>query len=97
MGEDAARRCLEMARYMTASGDTVRGAARRFGVSKSLAHRELTVRLRALDPSLYTRVRALLQYHKAIRHLLGGEATRRRFLPEKVEEVEGMQQNSGKK
>ena len=34
--EDVARRCLEMARYMALTGDTVRGTARRFGVSKGL-------------------------------------------------------------
>ena len=85
MGEDAARRCLEMARYLASTGDTVRGTARRFGVSKSLVHRELTVRLERLDRALYQRVRGQLQYHKAIRHLLGGEATKRRYLSEKQE------------
>ena len=83
--EDVARRCLEMARYMALTGDTVRGTARRFGVSKSLAHRELTVRLRTLDRALYVRVQGQLQYHKAIRHLLGGDATRRRYQSKKVE------------
>lgn len=88
MGEDVAQRCLEMGRYMAATGDTVRGTAKRFGVSKSLAHRELTVRLRTLDKALYQRVRGQLQYHKAIRHLLGGEATRRRYLSKKDESGE---------
>ena len=83
--EDVARRCLEMARYMALTGDTVRGTARRFGVSKSLAHRELTVRLRTLDRALYVRVQGQMQYHKAIRHLLGGDATRRRYQSKKVE------------
>ena len=83
--EDVARRCLEMARYMALTGDTMRGTAWRFGVSKSLAHRELTVRLRTLDRALYVRVQGQLQYHKAIRHLLGGEATRRRYQSKKVE------------
>lgn len=87
MGKDVARRCLEMARYLAATGDTVRGTAQRFGVSKSLAHRELTVRLQRLDPALYRRVYGQLQYHKAIRHLLGGEATRRRYLAEKAGKV----------
>ena len=85
MEEDAARRCLAMARYLAESGDTVRGTARKFRVSKSLAHRELTVRLRTLDRALYVRVQGQLQYHKAIRHLLGGEATRRRYQSKKVE------------
>lgn len=94
MREDVARRCLDMARYLTETGDTVRGAAQRYQVSKSLAHRELTVRLRRLDPALYRQVRSLLEYHKAVRHLRGGEATRRRFLSEKAEKVEGEAINS---
>ena len=87
MREEAARRCLEMARYMVQSGDTVRGTAQRFGVSKSLANRELTGRLKRLSPLLYEQARALMAYHKAVRHLRGGEATRRRFLSEKGEKV----------
>ncbi|MBQ7455349.1 MAG: sporulation transcriptional regulator SpoIIID [Clostridia bacterium] len=85
MRGDVTGRCLEMARYMAETGDTVRGTARRFGVSKSLAHREMTVRLRALDEALYRKVLDLLRWHKAVRHLRGGEATRRRFLREKEE------------
>ena len=87
MREEAARRCLDMARYMVQSGDTVRGTAQRFGVSKSLAHRELTGRLGRLDPALYAQARALMDYHKAVRHLRGGEATKRRFLSKKQEKV----------
>lgn len=93
MREEAARRCLEMARYMIKSGDTVRGTAQRFGVSKSLAHRELTGRLKGLSPLLYEQARALMEYHKAVRHLRGGEATRRRFLSEKQEKVGRETQN----
>ena len=87
MREEAARRCLDMARSMISTGDTVRGVARRFGVSKSLAHRELTGRLQRLDPALHSQVQALMEYHKAVRHLRGGEATKRRFLSEKQEKV----------
>ena len=87
MRDDVARRCLEMACYLADSGDTVRGTAARFGVSKSLVHRELTVRLKYLDAALHRRVQRQLQYHKAVRHLRGGEATKRRFMAEKVEKV----------
>ena len=87
MREEAARRCLDMARYMIQSGDTVRGTARRFGVSKSLAHRELTGRLKELNSLLYEQARALMEYHKAVRHLRGGDATKRRFLSENHEKV----------
>lgn len=78
MREDIALRCLKLARRV-AEGATVRQAAKAEGVSKSLAHRELTQRLRTLDTELYLLARAQLNYHKAVRHLRGGEATRRRF------------------
>lgn len=93
MEEDAARRCLAMARYLAESGDTVRGTARKFRVSKSLTHRELTVRLKRLDPGLYRQVNAQLQYHKAVRHLRGGEATKRLYLSKKQEKVEDNKNN----
>lgn len=88
MRQDVEERCLAMAEHMMRTGDTVRETARAFQVSKSLAHRELTVRLRGLSPALHRQIRALLLYHKAVRHLRGGEATRRRFLREKAIRVE---------
>ncbi len=88
MRQDVEKRCLAMAEHMARTGDTVRETARAFQVSKSLAHRELTVRLRGLNPGLHRQIRALLLYHKAVRHLRGGEATRRRFLHEKAVSVE---------
>ena len=75
MRQDVEERCLAMAEHMARTGDTVRETARAFQVSKSLAHRELTVRLRGLNPGLHRQIRALLLYHKAVRHLRGGEAT----------------------
>ena len=39
MEDNAARRCLDMARYLAATGDTVRGTARRFGISENRAVR----------------------------------------------------------
>ena len=89
MHKDTACRCIEMARYLAETGDTVRGTAARFGISKSLAHRELTLRLRWLDPGLYALVQRQLAYHKAVRHLRGGEATKRRYLQKKQGKVEG--------
>lgn len=87
MREDVAQRCLDMARHMADTGATVRETAKVFSVSKSLAHRELTTRLKILSPTLYAQVRRQLLYHKAVRHLRGGEATKRRFAREKSEKV----------
>ena len=87
MREDLRERCLRLAQCVVQEGDTVREAAKRVGVSKSLAHRELTERLRRVDVHLFYRVRKVLLYHKAVRHLRGGEATKRRFAAEKIRKV----------
>ncbi len=73
-------RVYEIAQYVLDTGDTVRGAAKHFCVSKSTIHKDLTVKLRYLNPALYREVRAVLEKNKAERHLRGGEATRQKYL-----------------
>ena len=73
-------RVIEIARYVLDTGDTVRGAAKHFCVSKSTVHKDLTVKLRYIQPALYVQVREVLEKNKAERHLRGGEATRRKYL-----------------
>ena len=73
-------RVLEIARYVLDTGDTVRAAAKHFCVSKSTIHKDLTVKLRYIQPTLYAQVREVLEKNKAERHLRGGEATRRKYL-----------------
>ena len=42
-----------LAEYVIETGDTVRGAALHFGISKSTVHKDLTHKLKYLNPSLY--------------------------------------------
>ena len=79
MREDILRRVRDLADYIIRYDATVRDAAGRFGVSKSTVHKDLTERLRQVDPALYERARAVLDRNKAERHLRGGEATRRKY------------------
>ncbi len=79
MREELSQRAAELARYIIENGATVRDAARRFGVSKSTVHKDLSQRLRSVDRSLYEQVRTVLDRNKAERHLRGGEATRRKY------------------
>ena len=72
-------RAYRLAVYMLENGGTVRAAAARYGVSKSTVHKDLTRRLPEIDPTLYRRVKALLDRNKAERHLRGGAATRRKY------------------
>ncbi len=72
-------RCVELARYMLEKKTTVRDASRQFGVSKSTVHKDVTVRLRQVSPSLYREVRELLDINKQERHIRGGLATRQKY------------------
>ncbi|MDQ0177200.1 putative DeoR family transcriptional regulator (stage III sporulation protein D) [Bacillus chungangensis] len=64
---------------------TVRVIAKEFGVSKSTVHKDLTERLPEINPELALEVKAILDYHKSIRHLRGGEATKQKYRREEVQ------------
>lgn len=72
-------RCETIAEYIVKTGDTVRGAAAKFGVSKSTVHKDITERLGKISPSLFASVKSVLEQNKAERHLRGGEATRLKY------------------
>ena len=71
------------AEWIVENKATVRAAARRFGVSKSTVHKDLTDRLREADRLLYEKVRLILEQNKAERHIRGGDATRRKYRGQK--------------
>ena len=67
---------------------TVRVLAKATGFSKSTVHKDLTERLPNVDVGLAEEVAKILAYHKSVRHLRGGEATRIKWMNEarKMEE-----------
>ena len=69
-----------LAEYVIDTGDTVRGCAARFGISKSTVHKDLSVKLRYTNAVLYNEVKKILDFNKSERHIRGGEATRRKYL-----------------
>ena len=69
-------RAIELAQYIIDSKDTVRGAEKKFGVSKSTVHKDITERLRKINLSLAQEAKKVLDENKAERHIRGGEATR---------------------
>lgn len=72
-------RCIRIGQYIADTGATVRDAARHFGMSKSSVHKDMDERLPQLNQTLYHQVRSVLMYNKSVRHLRGGEATRRKY------------------
>ena len=79
MFNDIDRRSCDIAVYIIDNNGTVRTAAKRFGISKSTVHKDLTERLPKIDPVIFHEIRALLDLNKAERHIRGGLATRRKY------------------
>lgn len=72
-------RAIKLAHYIIDSKDTVRGAAKKFGISKSTVHKDVSERLKKINPSLAREVRRILDENKAERHIRGGMATKLRY------------------
>jgi len=72
-------RAVLLAEYIIEKGATVRAAAREFRVSKSTVHKDVSERLRKLNPVLYAEVRTVLDRNRAERHLRGGMATKLKY------------------
>ncbi len=72
-------RAVALAQYIIENRATVRGAATRFGISKSTVHKDLSERLPEFNRALYLQAKAVLEENKAQRHIRGGIATRRKY------------------
>lgn len=72
-------RTLKIGNYVIETRKTVRMIAKEFGVSKSTVHKDLTERLPEINPELANEVKKILEYHKSVRHIRGGEATRKKY------------------
>lgn len=76
---EAKDRCVILGQYLVDNNLTVRAVAKKFGVSKSTVHKDVTVTLKKVNKSLYYRVKWVLDKNKCERHLRGGEATRIKY------------------
>lgn len=79
-------RAEEIGQYIVKSGATVRQTAKKFGVSKSTVHKDVTERLVKINPFLAARIRVVLDVNKAERHIRGGMATKEKYLHEREEQ-----------
>lgn len=73
-------RCEAIANYIIENRATVRAAAKKFGISKSTVHKDVTDRLKMTNRPLYLSVKKVLMENKAQRHLRGGMATKQKYL-----------------
>ena len=72
-------RAVQLAQYIIDSKDTVRGAAKKFGISKSTVHKDVSERLLKINPVLAHEVREILNENKAERHIRCGMATKLKY------------------
>jgi putative DeoR family transcriptional regulator (stage III sporulation protein D) len=77
-------RATNLAHYIIDSKDTVRGAAKQFGISKSTVHKDVSERLLNINKALAIEVRRILEDNKAERHIRGGEATKIKYREQKT-------------
>lgn len=71
---------MEIAQYIIENNATVRQAAKKFGISKSTVHKDITDRLIQISPSLAAETRKVLDVNKSERHIRGGLATKEKYL-----------------
>ena len=70
---------MESGTYIIDSNATVRQTAKKFGVSKSTVHKDVSERLIWINPALASEVRKVLDVNKAERHIRGGMATKEKY------------------
>jgi putative DeoR family transcriptional regulator (stage III sporulation protein D) len=72
-------RAIEVAEYIVNKKSTVRAAAKKFGISKSTVHKDITERLSRINLALAKQARKILEENKAERHIRGGQATKLKY------------------
>ena len=72
-------RAVEIANYIIETNATVRQTAKKFGISKSPVHKDVTDRLVRINPALAGQARLVLDINKSERHIRGGMATKEKY------------------
>ena len=78
-GVSIEERAINLAQYIIDSKDTGRRTAKKFGISKSTVHKDVSERLLEISPTLAFEVRKVLDENKAERHIRGGMATKLKY------------------
>ena len=72
-------RVLNEASYMLKTKKTIREIAKKYSISKSTVHIDLNKRLKNINYDLYKEIKKILVYHIEVRHIRGGESTRKKY------------------
>lgn len=79
MNDLVQERAKQLGLYIIETKATVRAAAKKFGISKSTVHTDVSKRLKYIDFAVYEKVRDVLDENKAQRHIRGGIATKEKY------------------
>lgn len=72
-------RSVLFGKYIVENKATVRACAKKFLISKSTVYKDVSERLKKINPSLYAQVKEVLDINKQERHIRGGIATRIKY------------------
>ena len=76
---DIDERAKLLATYIIETKSTVRQTAKKFNISKSTVHKDISERLEKVNPSLARDAKKVLEINNAERHIRGGMATKRKY------------------
>ena len=80
MSDKIQTRVLNEALYMIETKKTLREIAKIFKVSKSTVHKDLTEKIKKINKELNDKVKIILEEHIQVRHIRGGESTKKKYL-----------------
>lgn len=72
-------RSVLFGKYIVENKATVRACAKQFLISKSTVYKDVSERLKKVNPSLYAQVKEILEINRQERHIRGGIATKRKY------------------
>lgn len=81
---DIEERAKILATYIIETKSTVRATAKKFNISKSTVHKDISERLQKVNPSLACEAKKILEINKAERHIRGGMATKLKYSHDKT-------------
>ncbi|MBQ2971237.1 MAG: sporulation transcriptional regulator SpoIIID [Ruminococcus sp.] len=79
MKDNVEERAIQLGEYIAKNKATVRLTAKKYNISKSTVHKDVSERLKTINLPLYKEVRKVLDTNKEERHIRGGIATREKY------------------
>lgn len=77
--QELLQRVIGEAMYIVNHSATVRQTAKKFGISKTTVHKDVTERLLHVDLNLYKDVRKKFNFNVSQRAIRGGMATKKKY------------------